>query len=276
MNSTQDIMNEKNYIQREIKEIRGKNNLISENIEILENLTEIHEIKEFSKKYLEKQNFSNHKKLNHEFEIRLEGEPAIKNIECNKYIENSELDNLRPNCKNTDLCPNCKNTNLSPNCKNINLCPSCENNNLCPNCKNNTLYPNCKNQDLYQDCENKDVFPDCINEELNKEILCPNCKNESSVKCDNDKMKQNEIVEEQILEDKNENNISENEKISNLIENIFERIKCDSSLNDCSDLKVAFQALNENEKNEVIEGVKIKIDKEEQENKFNDLLKLLC
>lgn len=276
MNSTQDIMNEKNYILREIKEIRGKNNLISENIEILENLTEIHEIKEFCKKYLEKQNFSNHKKLNHEFEIRLEGEPAIKNIECNKYIENSELDNLRPNCKNTDLCPNCKNTNLSPNCKNINLCPSCENNNLCPNCKNNTLYPNCKNQDLYQDCENKDVFPDCINEELNKEILCPNCKNESSVKCDNDKMKQNEIVEEQILEDKNENNISENEKISNLIENIFERIKCDSSLNDCSDLKVAFQALNENEKNEVIEGVKIKIDKEEQENKFNDLLKLLC
>jgi len=267
MNSTQDIMNEKNYILREIKEIRGKNNLISENIEIIENLTEIHEIKEFNKKYLEKQNLSNIKKLNNEFEIRLEGELGIKNIECNKYIENSELNNLCPGCKNTDLCPNCKSTNLCPNCKNSNLCPSCENNTLCPNCKN---------QDLYQDCENKDVCLDCRNEELNKEILCPNCKNVSSVKCDDDKMKQNEIVEEQILDDKKENNISENEKISNLIENIFERIKCDSSLNDCSDLKVAFQALNENEKNEVIEGVKIKIDKEEQEDKFNDLLKLIC
>ena len=258
MNSTQDIINEKNYILREIKEIRGKNNLISENIEIIENLTEIHEIKEFNKKYLEKQNLSNIKKLNNEFEIRLEGELGIKNIECNKYIENSELNNLCPGCKNTNLCPNCKNSNL------------------CPSCENNTLCPNYKNQDLYQDYENKDIYPDCINEELNKEILCPNCKNESSVKCDEDKMKQNEIVEEQILEDKKENNIAENENISNLIETIFERIKCDSILNDCSDLKAAFQALNENEKNEVIEGVKIKIDKEEQENKFNDLLKLLC
>ena len=46
MHSSQDIINEKNYILREIKEIKGKENINPENIEIIENYTEIHEIKE--------------------------------------------------------------------------------------------------------------------------------------------------------------------------------------------------------------------------------------
>ena len=41
-------------------------------------------------------------------------------------------------------------------------------------------------------------------------------------------------------------------------------------------IKKIFSELKEDGKIEVIEGVKIKIENEEQENKFNDLLKLLC
>ena len=77
------------------------------------------------------------------------------------------------------------------------------------------------------------------------------------------------------LEEKEET-ILENENINNLIENIFAKIEGEDNLEGCNDLKIAFNSLKEDEKNEVIEGIKIKIDNEEQENKFNNLLKLLC
>ena len=66
-----------------------------------------------------------------------------------------------------------------------------------------------------------------------------------------------------------------NENISNLIDTIFEKLKNDNVFNDAENLKIKFCALEENDKNEVIEGIKIKIDNEEQENRFNNLLKLL-
>ena len=52
MKSIQDIIIENNYIFREIKEIKGKQNILQDNIEILEDLTEILEIKDIRKNQL--------------------------------------------------------------------------------------------------------------------------------------------------------------------------------------------------------------------------------
>ncbi len=158
MEETNDIIKENNYILREIKYIKGKKNILPENIEFLEDYAEIHEIKDIkSTPKLEQGIVSNQK---FEFEVRLE--------------------------------------------------------------------------------EN-----------------------------------QNSLNNEMTLEEKEET-ILENENINNLIENIFAKIEGEDNLEDCNDLKIAFNSLKEDEKNEVIEGIKIKIDNEEQENKFNNLLKLLC
>ena len=158
MEETNDIIKENNYILREIKYIKGKKNILPENIEFLEDYAEIHEIKDIkSTPKLEQGIVSNQK---FEFEVRLE--------------------------------------------------------------------------------EN-----------------------------------QNSLNNEMTLEEKEET-ILENENINNLIENIFTKIEGEDNLEDCNDLKIAFNSLKEDEKNEVIEGIKIKIDNEEQENKFNNLLKLLC
>ncbi len=158
MEETNDIIKENNYILREIKYIKGKKNILPENIEFLEDYVEIHEIKDIkSTPKLEQGIVSNQK---FEFEVRLE--------------------------------------------------------------------------------EN-----------------------------------QNSLNNEMTLEEKEET-ILENENINNLIENIFAKIEGEDNLEDCNDLKIAFNSLKEDEKNEVIEGIKIKIDNEEQENKFNNLLKLLC
>ena len=94
MKSTQDLINENNYILREIKEIKGKQNIIQENIEILEDLTEIHEIKDNRKKQI---NFPKLKK-DIEIEIRLEGEAINKKNELIKQEKNNEI--LGCNCKN--------------------------------------------------------------------------------------------------------------------------------------------------------------------------------
>ena len=158
MEETNDIIKENNYILREIKYIKGKKNILPENIEFLEDYAEIHKIKDIkSTPKLEQGIVSNQK---FEFEVRLE--------------------------------------------------------------------------------EN-----------------------------------QNSLNNEMTLEEKEET-ILENENINNLIENIFAKIEGEDNLEGCNDLKIAFNSLKEDEKNEVIEGIKIKIDNEEQENKFNNLLKLLC
>ena len=158
MQETNDKIIENNYIFREIKEIKGKEQIIPENILILEDLAEIHEIKDLRPKTNVQQETISNKKI--VSEVKLEGN-------------------------------------------------------------------------------------------INKP------KNELNI----------EDQEEPILE---------NENVSNLIEYIFEIIESGKNLNDCNKLKNSFNALEENEKNEVVEGVRIKIDNEEQENKFNELLKLLC
>ena len=158
MEETNDIIKENNYILREIKYIKGKKNILPENIEFLEDYAEIHEIKDIKSTPKIEQGIVSNQKF--EFEVRLE--------------------------------------------------------------------------------EN-----------------------------------QNSLNNEMTLEEKEET-ILENENINNLIENIFAKIEGEDNLEGCNDLKIAFNSLKEDEKNEVIEGIKIKIDNEEQENKFNNLLKLLC
>ena len=72
----------------------------------------------------------------------------------------------------------------------------------------------------------------------------------------------------------NEEVIIENEDNNNLIENIFDKLN-NKNINDYNDIKQIINSLTEENKKEVIEGLKIKIDNEEQENKFNDLLRIL-
>ena len=83
----------------------------------------------------------------------------------------------------------------------------------------------------------------------------------------------NRTVEENIEETET---VFENEQINNLIEYIFNILNSIEIIDNIDDLKKIFSELKEDGKIEVIEGVKIKIENEEQENKFNDLLKLLC
>jgi hypothetical protein len=59
------------------------------------------------------------------------------------------------------------------------------------------------------------------------------------------------------------------DKICLLFENINDKAI------DYNTLKITLEELKENDKNEVIESIRIKIDNEEQENRFNNLLKLL-
>ena len=87
MKSTQNIIIENNYIFREIKEIKGKQNILPENIEILEDLTEIHEIKDIRKKPI---NFPQLKR-DTKIEIRLERETIKKTDESFKKEKNIEM-----------------------------------------------------------------------------------------------------------------------------------------------------------------------------------------
>ena len=160
MAEIKDLIRENNFILREVKQLRGNEPILPENIDILEDLAEIHEIKDFRpKNNLEQVNpSSNISKNNKEFEIKLESESRQPNTEL-------------------------------------------------------------------------------------------------------------------IIED-NEEPILENENIISLIENIFEKIE-KNNLEDINELKMTFNTLDENEQTEVIEGIKIKLDNEEQENRFNEILKLL-
>ena len=160
MAEIKDLIRENNFILREVKQLRGNEPILPENIDILEDLAEIHEIKDFRpKNNLEQVNpSSNISNKNKEFEIKLETESRQPNTELN-------------------------------------------------------------------------------------------------------------------IED-NEEPILENENIISFIENIFEKIE-KNNLEDINELKMTFNTLDENEQTEVIEGIKIKLDNEEQDNRFNEILKLL-
>ena len=234
MNTTKDIINENNYIVREIKEIKGKN----ENFEIEDDLTIIHEIKDFKPKKIEEKIIPL-QNSNAEVEIRLEGEHITKNTDQNSLDKTNEKKYLYPNNTYENLCPNCKEENL---------CPECKGERLCPECKKIEQY---------------------------NQVLCDECKDEKIKDSNMEKEDpvQFGIVDAPFLETKTEN--SSPEHISNLMDAIFELLKTEDMSKDYDNLVNAFKDLKEAEKNEIIEGIKIKIDNEEQEKRFNNLLKFL-
>ena len=108
---------------------------------------------------------------------------------------------------------------------------------------------------------------------MNKEVLCDECR--KNVNEENENIQIGYVNAPFLKRNEEEEDIIETEHINNLIENIFGQLGNDEILNNCNSIKISFQELNENEKDEVIEGIKIKIENEEQENRFNNLIKLL-
>ena len=129
-----------------------------------------------------------------------------------------------------------------------------------------------ENIEIIEDYTEIHEIKDIKNTSKVEQGIIPNPNIELEVKLEGN---QNCLNGEINVEEKEET-ILKNENINNLIETIFAKIEGEDNLEDFSDLKAAFNTLNDDEKNEVLEGIKIKIDNEEQENKFNNLLKLLC
>ena len=212
MNSTHDIINERNYVRREIKEIKGNQNTNPEDIEIIEDLTQIHEIK------VKNQN-------SYPLEKEIDSICQRKIVETNITLEGESIE------KKTE--------------------------------QNNFEYIN----------KNESSCPDCYNEEMNKEVLCDECG--KNIDEGNENIHIGYVNAPFLKRNEEEEDIIETEHINNLIENIFGQLGNDEILNNYNSIKISFQELNENEKDEVIEGIKIKIENEEQENRFNNLIKLL-
>ena len=212
MNSTHDIINERNYVRREIKEIKGNQNTNPEDIEIIEDLTQIHEIK------VKNQN-------SYPLEKEIDSICQRKIVETNITLEGESIE------KKTE--------------------------------QNNFEYIN----------KNESSCPDCYNEEMNKEVLCDECR--KNINEENENIQIGYVNAPFLKRNEEEEDIIETEHINNLIENIFGQLGNDEILNNCNSIKISFQELSENEKDEVIEGIKIKIENEEQENRFNNLIKLL-
>ena len=108
-------------------------------------------------------------------------------------------------------------------------------------------------------------------------IVNPNFKINLEIKLEGKTaLKENE-TEDLINNDMNFGNeevIIESEDNNNLIENIFAKLN-NNDTNDYNNIKQMINSLTEENKKEVIEGIKIKIENEEQENRFNNLLKEL-
>ena len=109
-------------------------------------------------------------------------------------------------------------------------------------------------------------------------IVKPNFKINLEIKLEGKTaLKENE-TEDLINNDMNFGNeevIIESEDNNNLIENIFAKLNNNDDTNDYNTIKQMINSLTEENKKEVIEGIKIKIENEEQENIFNNLLKEL-
>ena len=238
MHTSQDIINEKNYILREIKDIKGKENINPQNIEIIENYTEIHEIKEINKKFCDNKASEIQKRIT-EIEVKLEGET----------IDKKEMKNSTENAKESDFCPNSRQEDLSPDFRQNNLCDNCKMVILCPECELKSI----KNKRLCEQCGNIVILD--VDEEQGQ--------------------RQFESINAPFIGNKEEEKMLGTNVVDELIESIFEKLKSDDIYNDYNNLKMTLEELKENDKNEVIESIRIKIDNEEQENRFNNLLKLL-
>ncbi len=200
--------NQNNYTFHEIKQIRGKKKPIPENFEIIEDLTEIHEIKETS-------NYNNY--------------GYNQNYGYQRNIQGYSYNNTYQGDPNIIRCENCQ--------REMNINDNCE----CPHDRNNVSNNDDQTQLKYG--------------YVNAPFLC------------DDNLDNNDNDGELIVK-------KEEEQIYNLIDKIFEKLNNDNILND-NNLKKTFRELKENDKNEIIEGIKIKIENNEQENRFNNFLNSL-
>ena len=259
MNETKDLVNENNYILREIKKINRSSDIITDNLEIEEDLNKIHEIKDFKPPQVQEKKNVIIPKSNITVEIRLEGENFTKNNMQNTFEEKNEQEYLFQSKNEGNLCNDCKGENLSLDYKREELCPECRRENLCPECREQNLCPECKNK------------------KMTIEVLCDECENEKIQDLNKEKEENLEfgIVDAPFLEI-NKENVSSPDEMNNLMDAIFELLKTDENPKDFDNLLFIFKALKENEKDEIIEGIKIKIDNEEQKKRFNNLLKYLC
>ena len=259
MNETKDLVNENNYILREIKKINRSSDIITDNFEIEEDLNKIHEIKDFKPPQIQEKKNVIIPKSNITVEIRLEGENFTKNNMQNTFEEKNEQEYLFQSKNEGNLCNDCKGENLSLDYKREELCPECRRENLCPECREQNLCPECKNK------------------KMTIEVLCDGCENEKIQDLNKEKEENLEfgIVDAPFLEI-NKENVSSPDEMNNLMDAIFELLKADENPKDFDNLLLIFKALKENEKDEIIEGIKIKIDNEVQKKRFNNLLKYLC
>ena len=248
--------NSKNYVFHEIKQIKGKQKLAPEDFEIIEDLTEIHEIKEIRNNNQNNQsNFPtsneqlrNPRKIQGEVEIRLEGEPSSNK----QYLYNSN---------------NYNQEKFSENYENNEIYHA-QDNQLLYSGSQQVIQP--PNQMIYQETNQYNYPQNIKNIQENVNIGFVDApfltETNSNVYGQEDNNDINDI-----LGGKKELN---DEDISNLIESIFQQLKNDDIFNNIN-LKTTFKVLKEENKNEIIEGIRIKIENNEQENRFNKLLDIL-
>ena len=212
--------NSKHFYFHEIKDIKGKKKLTPEDSEIIEDIVQVHEIKEIRNINQPNQIL----RYPRNCQIKLEGEPASRG---NSYNINYQQYNDYQNSE-------CYNEQFNP----------------------------CNEYVEYQP----------QNEIISEEVELNNGEDNVNIG----------YVDAPFLAEENEeeeNNLDENceekdNKIENLIESIFEQLNSDEILNN-NDLKNSFESLDEDEKNEIIEGIKIKIENNEQQNRFDQFLNSL-
>lgn len=211
--------NSKHFYFHEIKNIKGKKKLEPEDSEIIEDIVQVHEIKEIRNINQPKQVFRNPRN----FQIKFEGAPASGNSYNLNYQQYE-------------------------------------------NYQNNEFY-----NEQYNPC-NEYVEYQQQNEIISEEAGLNNGQDNINIG----------YVDAPFLAEENEeeeNNCDENceekdNKIENLIESIFEQLNSDEILSN-NDLKNTLESLDEDEKNEVIEGIKIKIENNEQQSRFDQFLNSL-
>ena len=133
------------------------------------------------------------------------------------------------------------------------------------------LYQNYSNErDIYNYQNNNNYITEDFqhqNQDIN-EYENQYIDNNNEINYEQEQVKYDNIIcNDKICE---ENNEDDNE---DLIETIFQQLKSPNF--DSNNLKNTFKSLNEVDKNEIIEGLKIKVENEEQENRLNNLLKII-
>ena len=141
MDSSKDIIRENNYIFREIKQI-GTRKIIPENIQLIENLAYIHEIKDIKlNQNLQQINIAN-PNIKFDLEIKLEGEYVPK-------INNEEISDNEINQGDEEV-----------------ILESEENNNMIEN-----IFEKLNNDENINDCTDIKEMLNSLKEEDKKEII---------------------------------------------------------------------------------------------------------